>query len=110
MSPFESQRPSPANNPYISQLYLSIEKRRAANKIYRYIGVVSIRSFELLVQWLYLARVKFDELTQEGGIATTLECVRFGDIRDELTPALSRICHRANVRRNAVIRRFLPVL
>jgi len=39
-------------------------------------GVVSIRSFELLLQWLYLGRVNFGELTPEEAVTATIEFVR----------------------------------
>ena len=43
-------------------------------------GVVSTQSFELLVQWLYLGRVIFDELKPEEDITATIEFVRFADM------------------------------
>jgi len=43
-------------------------------------GVVSTRSFELLVQWLYLGRVIFGELKPEEAITATIEFVRFADM------------------------------
>jgi hypothetical protein len=43
-------------------------------------GVVSTRSFELLVQWLYLGRVIFSDLTPEEAITATIEFVRFADM------------------------------
>jgi hypothetical protein len=49
-------------------------------------GVVSIRSFELLVQWLYLGRVIFGELTPEEAITATIEFVL--DMFDILINAL----------------------
>jgi len=42
--------------------------------------VVSIRSFELLVQWLYLGRVIFGKLTPEETITAAIEFVRFADM------------------------------
>jgi BTB/POZ domain len=44
-------------------------------------GVVSVRSFELLAQWLYLGRVNFGGLTSEEAITATIEFVRFADMR-----------------------------
>lgn len=43
-------------------------------------GVVSIRSFELLVQWLYLGRVNFGKLTPEEAIPATIEFARLVDM------------------------------
>ena len=43
-------------------------------------GVVSIRSFELLVQWLYLGRVIFGRLTPKETITAAIEFVRFADM------------------------------
>ena len=43
-------------------------------------GVVSIRSFELLVQWLYLGRVIFGKLTPTETITAAIEFVRFADM------------------------------
>jgi hypothetical protein len=42
--------------------------------------IVSTRSFELLVQWLYVGRVIFDELPPEEAITTTIEFVRLADM------------------------------
>ncbi|PMD64396.1 uncharacterized protein K444DRAFT_660499 [Hyaloscypha bicolor E] len=43
-------------------------------------GVISIRSFQLLVQWLYLGRVIFGELVPEEAITATIEFVRIADM------------------------------
>lgn len=43
-------------------------------------GVVSVRSFELLVQWLYLGRVIFGKLTPKETITAAIEFVRFADM------------------------------
>ena len=43
-------------------------------------GVVSIRSFEPLLQWLYLGRVNFGELTPEEAVTATIEFVRLADM------------------------------
>jgi hypothetical protein len=43
-------------------------------------GVVSERSFKLLVQWLYLGRVIFSASTPEDSVSATLEFVRFADM------------------------------
>jgi hypothetical protein len=42
--------------------------------------IVSTRSFELLVQWLYVGRVIFDELPPEEAVTTTIEFVRLADM------------------------------
>lgn len=42
--------------------------------------IVSTRSFELLVQWLYVGRVIFDELPLEETVTTTIEFVRLADM------------------------------
>ncbi len=42
--------------------------------------VVSTRSFELLVQWMYIGRVIFDELPPEEAITATIEFVRLADM------------------------------
>ena len=42
--------------------------------------VVSIRSFELLVQWLYLGRVIFGKSTPTETITAAIEFVRFADM------------------------------
>lgn len=42
--------------------------------------VVSIRRFELLVQWLYLGRVNFGALAPEDAITATIEFIRFADM------------------------------
>jgi hypothetical protein len=43
-------------------------------------GVVATRSFQLLVQWLYLGRVILDELAPEEAITATIEFVRIADM------------------------------
>ena len=43
-------------------------------------GVISTRSFQLLVQWLHLGRVIFGELAPEEAITATIEFVRIADI------------------------------
>ncbi|KFZ01459.1 hypothetical protein V500_00762 [Pseudogymnoascus sp. VKM F-4518 (FW-2643)] len=43
-------------------------------------GVVSTRSFEMLVQWLYVSRVIFDEATSEETITAVLQFVRLADM------------------------------
>ncbi|KAF8848530.1 hypothetical protein BDZ45DRAFT_664419 [Acephala macrosclerotiorum] len=42
--------------------------------------VVSTRSFELLVQWMFVGRVNFDELPPEEAITATIEFVRLADM------------------------------
>jgi hypothetical protein len=43
-------------------------------------GVVSTRSFEMLVQWLYLGRVVFGELNPAEAITATIEFARIADM------------------------------
>jgi hypothetical protein len=43
-------------------------------------GVISTRSLQLLVQWLYLGRVIFGELAPEEAITATIEFARFPDM------------------------------
>jgi hypothetical protein len=43
-------------------------------------GVVSTRSFELLVQWIYLGRVIFGELEPAEAITATIEFARIADM------------------------------
>jgi hypothetical protein len=43
-------------------------------------GVVSVQSFEMIIQWLYLGRVSFGEFTPEDAIAATVELLRFADM------------------------------
>jgi len=43
-------------------------------------GVVSVRSFELLVQWLYLGRVVLGSSTPTDSISTVVEFVRIADM------------------------------
>jgi hypothetical protein len=43
-------------------------------------GVVSTRSFELLVQWIYLGRVVFGELEPAEAITATIEFARIADM------------------------------
>ncbi|KAJ5937051.1 hypothetical protein N7466_003501 [Penicillium verhagenii] len=43
-------------------------------------GVVSVRSFESLIQWLYLGIVKFDYNGPEDGISAAIELVRLADM------------------------------
>ena len=43
-------------------------------------GVVSARSFELLVQWLYLGRVAFGILAPEESITAIIEFIRLADM------------------------------
>lgn len=43
-------------------------------------GVVSTRSFELLVQWIYLGRVVFGELEPAEAISATIEFARIADM------------------------------
>lgn len=42
--------------------------------------IVSTRSFELLVQWIYVGRVIFNELPPEEAITATIEFVRLADM------------------------------
>ncbi|KAH6717800.1 hypothetical protein BKA61DRAFT_653312 [Leptodontidium sp. MPI-SDFR-AT-0119] len=43
-------------------------------------GVVSKRSFEILIQWLYLGRVLFNESTPTENITAAIEFVRLADM------------------------------
>jgi hypothetical protein len=43
-------------------------------------GAVSVRSFELLTQWLYLGRVNFGELEAEEKVTAIIEFVRIADM------------------------------
>ena len=43
-------------------------------------GVVSTRSFQMLVQWLYLGRVLFSNSAPEEAITATLEFARIADM------------------------------
>jgi hypothetical protein len=43
-------------------------------------GIVSPRSFEMLVQWLYLGRVLFSGAIPKEYITTTIELVRLADM------------------------------
>ena len=43
-------------------------------------GVVTTRSFQMLLQWLYIGRVVFDELSSEEAITAILEFVRLADM------------------------------
>ena len=43
-------------------------------------GVVSTRSFEMLLQWLYVGKILFDEIPSEEAIAAIVEFVRFADM------------------------------
>jgi hypothetical protein len=43
-------------------------------------GVVSIRSFELLVQWLYIGQLRFGKLTPSDSITAAIEFVRIADM------------------------------
>jgi hypothetical protein len=43
-------------------------------------GVVSVQSFEMIIQWLYLGRVSFGEFTPEDAISATIELLRFADM------------------------------
>lgn len=45
-------------------------------------GVVTQRSFEMLVQWLYLGRVLFNESTPTESVTAILEFVRLADMCD----------------------------
>jgi hypothetical protein len=42
--------------------------------------VVSVQSFELIAQWLYLGRVNFGELKAEGAISAAVELLRLADM------------------------------
>ncbi|KAL4860661.1 hypothetical protein BDV12DRAFT_94060 [Aspergillus spectabilis] len=43
-------------------------------------GVVSVRSLEALIQWLYLRRIQFDCEGPEDQISATIELVRLADM------------------------------
>ena len=43
-------------------------------------GVVSTRSFEMLVKWLYVGKINIDEATSEETITASLEFVRLADM------------------------------
>lgn len=43
-------------------------------------GVVSVRSFEALIQWIYLRGIQFDSEGLEDQIPATIELVRLADI------------------------------
>jgi hypothetical protein len=43
-------------------------------------GVVSVRSFELFIQWLYLGRVSFGKLSSEEAITAIIEFLTFADM------------------------------
>lgn len=43
-------------------------------------GVVSAQSFEALLQWLYLGRVKFELMVPEDQISAAIELARFADM------------------------------
>lgn len=43
-------------------------------------GVVSVRSFEALIQWIYLRKVQFDSKGPEDQISATIELVRLADM------------------------------
>ncbi|CAG8328027.1 unnamed protein product [Penicillium salamii] len=43
-------------------------------------GVVSVRSFEALIQWIYLRRTQFDSASPEDQISATIELVRLADM------------------------------
>ena len=43
-------------------------------------GIVSTRSFNLLVQWMYIGRVIFDDLPPEEAITATIEFARLADM------------------------------
>lgn len=43
-------------------------------------SVVSICSFKLLLQWLYLGRVNFGKLTPEEAVTATIEFARLADM------------------------------
>ena len=45
-------------------------------------GVLSIRSFELLVQWMYIGQVIFGDLSASESITTAIEFVRIADMFD----------------------------
>jgi hypothetical protein len=42
--------------------------------------IVSTQSFKLLVQWIYVGRVIFNELPPEEAVTTTIEFVRLADM------------------------------
>ena len=43
-------------------------------------GIVTTRSFQMLLQWLYIGRVAFGELSSEEAITAILEFVRLADM------------------------------
>ena len=43
-------------------------------------GVVSTRSFEMLLQWLYVGKILFSEIPSEEAITAIVEFVRFADM------------------------------
>ena len=43
-------------------------------------GVVSVQSFEMIIQWLYLGRLSFGEFTPEDAISAAVELLRFADM------------------------------
>ena len=45
-------------------------------------GVVSVRSFELLVQWMYIGRVVFGDMSETELITAAIEFARIADLCD----------------------------
>ena len=43
-------------------------------------GVVTVRSVQMLIQWLYLGRIVTEDQAPEEGITATIEFVRFADM------------------------------
>lgn len=43
-------------------------------------GVVSVRSFETLIQWLYLRKIRFDSESSEDQVSAAIEFVRLADM------------------------------
>ncbi|KAJ5902884.1 hypothetical protein N7495_003412 [Penicillium taxi] len=57
-----------------------VEREQQVASLEEVEGVVSVRSFEALIQWLYMCRVQFDSEDPEDQISTIIELVRFADM------------------------------
>jgi hypothetical protein len=53
---------------------------KGSNEVVMNEGLVSSRSFQMLIQWMYLGRVVFPELSPEDDITATIEFLRIVDM------------------------------
>lgn len=66
-------------------------------------GVVSSRSLQMLVQWVCLGRIIFDESLSDEGITSVIKFARFADMCAVTSVLKKTLPKKPKVRANAVV-------